>query len=152
MELYTLIKKSMKLKISTPAKAMYQGEIQKIAIPTENGKLYVSAGHAPMVTSIKPGIITIWPLENNFKPGSQIHISTSKWMVFVDGKFVRIVSAEATSTPESTEEHLYQSKKLLEEKIRRLKSEGSIEEIEKAIIKLEKIDADIELKKLLQTA
>jgi hypothetical protein len=45
-----------------------------------------------------------------------------------------------------------QNRKALEEKIKRLKTEWSIEEIEKALIKLEKINADLELKKMLQTA
>ena len=73
-------------------------------------------------------------------------------MVFIDGKIVRIVSAEATLAPEESESILLQNKKTLEDKIKRLKTEGSIEEIEKALIKLEKINADIELKKMLQTA
>ena len=81
-----------------------------------------------------------------------MYISTSKGMVFVDGKNVRIVSAEATLAPEESENTLLQNKKNIEEKIRRLKTEWSIEEIEKALIKLEKINADIELKKMLQTA
>lgn len=73
-------------------------------------------------------------------------------MVFIDGKIVRIVSAEATLAPEQSESTLLQNKKMFEEKIKRLKTEWSIEEIEKALIKLEKINADIELKKMLQTA
>jgi hypothetical protein len=47
---------------------------------------------------------------------------------------------------------LLENKKKLEEKIRRLKSEWSIEEIEKTLIKIEKINADLELKKMLHTA
>lgn len=81
-----------------------------------------------------------------------MYVSTSKWMVFIDGKVVRIVSAEATLAPEESENTLMQNKKNIEEKIKRLKTEWSIEEIEKALIKLEKINADLELKKMLQTA
>ncbi|MFA6255597.1 MAG: F0F1 ATP synthase subunit epsilon [Candidatus Absconditabacterales bacterium] len=141
----------MKLKISTPAKVIYQGEIEKISIPTETENLKVMDGHAPMVTSVKPGIIKLWPMEDHVKVGNEMYISTSKGMVFIDGKIVRIVSAEATISPES-ENILLQNKKTFEDKIRRLKTEGSIEEIEKALIKLEKINADLELTKMLQTA
>ena len=109
-------------------------------------------GHPPMVISVKPGIIKVWPMENHVKVGNEIFISTSKGMVFIDGKIVRIVSAEATLAPEQSESTLLQNKKMFEEKIKRLKTEWSIEEIEKALIKLEKINADIELKKMLQTA
>lgn len=109
-------------------------------------------GHAPMVTSVKPGIIKLWPMENHIKVGDEMFVSTSKGMVFIDGKIVRIVSAEATLAPEQSESELLQNKRILEDKIKRLKTEWSIEEIEKALIKLEKTNADIELKKMLQTA
>ena len=113
----------MKLKISTPAKMIYQGEIEKISIPTENGNLKVMDGHAPMVTSVKPGIIKLWPMENHVKVGNEMFVSTSKGMVFIDGKIVRIVSAEATLAPEESENTLAQNKKTFEEKIKRLKTE-----------------------------
>jgi hypothetical protein len=44
-------------------------------------------------------------------------------MVFIDGKIVRIVSAEATLAPEQSEAMLQEHKKVMEEKIKRLKSE-----------------------------
>jgi len=113
----------MKLKISTPAKVIFQGEIEKISIPTENGNIKVMDGHSPMVTSVKPGIIKLWPMENHVKVGDEMYVSISKGMVFIDGKIVRIVSSEATLAPEQSEDTLLQNKKLLEEKIRRLKTE-----------------------------
>jgi F0F1-type ATP synthase epsilon subunit len=76
-----------------------------------------------MVTTIKPGIIKIWPMENHVKVGNEMYISTSKGMVFIDGKIVRIVSSEATLAPEESTNTLLDNKKTLEEKIRRLKSE-----------------------------
>lgn len=91
-------------------------------------------------------------MENHIKVGDEMFVSTSKGMVFIDGKIVRIVSAEATLAPEQSESELLQNKRILEDKIKRLKTEWSIEEIEKALIKLEKTNADIELKKMLQTA
>lgn len=113
----------MKLKISTPSKVIFEGTIEKASIPTENGNLKVMAGNAPMVTAVKPGIIKIRPMENHIKVGPEMYISVSKGMIFVDGKIVRIISAEATLAPEQSENTLLQSKKTLEEKIRRLKSE-----------------------------
>ncbi len=120
----------MKLKISTPANVIYQGEIEKISIPTETGSLKVMDGHPPMVSSIKPGIIKFWPMKDYIKVGNETYISTSKWMVFIDGKVVRIVTGEATLDPEESENTLLQHKQTREEKIKRLKPEGSIEEIQ----------------------
>ena len=142
----------MKLKISTPTKVIFQWEIEKISIPTETNNIKVMEWHPPMVTTVKPGIIKLWPMENHIKVGNEMYISTSKGMVFIDGKIVRIVSSEATLAPEESTNTLLENKKTLEEKIRRLKSEWSIEEIEKALIKIEKINADLELKKMLHTA
>jgi F0F1-type ATP synthase epsilon subunit len=76
-----------------------------------------------MVTTVKPGIIKLWPMENHIKVGNEMYISTSKGMVFIDGKIVRIVSSEATLSPEESTNTLLENKKILEEKIRRLKSE-----------------------------
>lgn len=142
----------MKLKISTPTKVIFHWEIEKISIPTEIKNIKVMEWHPPMVTTIKPGIITFWPMENYVKVGNEIYVSTSKWMVFIDGKTVRIVSSEATLSPEESTNTLIENKKILQERIKRLKSEWSIEEINKNLIKIEKINADLELKKMLQTA
>lgn len=113
----------MKLKISTPTKVIRQGEIDKISIPTETGNLKVMEGNPPMVTSVNPGIIKVWPMETHVKVGNEMFVSTSKGMVFIDGKIVRIVSAEATLAPEESENTLIQNKKIFEERIKRLKSE-----------------------------
>jgi len=142
----------MKLKISTPSKVIYQGEIDKISIPTETWNIKVMEWHSPMVTSIKPGLIKLRPMTDLVKVGDEIYVSTSKGMAFIDGKIIRIVSSEATLAPEQSESTLVQDKKSIEEKIKRLKAEWSIEEIEKILIRLEKVNADLELKKMLQTA
>jgi hypothetical protein len=69
-------------------------------------------------------------------------------MAFVDGKIVRIVSAEATINPSESTDRLNEMKHNLEQKIHALRNQGSIEEIEKVTMKLEKINADIQLKKM----
>ncbi|NOZ45077.1 MAG: hypothetical protein GXP45_08300 [bacterium] len=106
----------------------------------------------PLVTALKPGIVKIVPQET---PSGEfifsenaISLSVSKGMVFVDGKIVRVVTAVATTSPEESAETLKKMKNDLEEQIKLLKSKGSIEDIEKSLIKLEKINADIKLEKM----
>lgn len=99
-----------------------------------------------MVTSIKPGIITIQP--HQYLPHETL-VSTSKGMAFVDGKIVRIVSAEATINPSESTEKLTQMKRDLEQRIHALRNQGSIEEIEKVTMKLGKINADLKLKTMM---
>ena len=139
----------MKLKISTPAEIIYQGEVNNLSIPTENGTLHVAAGHAPVVASVKPGIIKI-QVSLYDKPGNTILISTNKGMAFVDGKFVRIVSADATVNPQDSIEQLDAIRQSVIIKMKQMQNEGSIEEIERQRNKLEKIEADILLKRSLQ--
>jgi hypothetical protein len=69
-------------------------------------------------------------------------------MAFVDGKIVRVVTAVATTSLAETEKELESKKLKMEEEIKQLRKMGSLEDIEKSLIQLEKINADIRLKKL----
>ena len=139
----------MKLKISTPVEVIFDGEVSKVELPTENGIIAIEAGHVPMVISMKPWIISIRTQQIYMQPDSKSCISTSKGMAFVDGKIIRIVSADATLNPNEDTGTLLQIKQDLEHKIAVLQTQWSIEEIERQMMKLEKINADIELKQSL---
>lgn len=143
----------MKLKIASTSKNIFEGDIKQITLPTEIGDVTILPGHAPMVTALKPGIIKIIPKKqistNEFIfTKNTISISISKWMAFVDGKIVRIVTAIATTSLSESEKDLKAKKLKLEEDIQQLKKKWSLENIEKSLIQLEKINADIRLKKL----
>jgi mevalonate kinase len=66
-------------------------------------------------------------------------------MVFIDGEMVRVVTAVATASPQESAKTLEQMKLKLESNIKQLKQQGSIEEIEKSLVRLEKLNADIML-------
>lgn len=142
----------MKLKISSPSKVIYEGSIKQISLPTENGVITVLPNHMPLVTALKPGIVKIIPEkapsgEFIFSENA-ISLSVSKGMAFIDGKIIRIVTAVATTSPDESAETLKDMKEQMEEQIKLLKKKGSIEDIEKSLIKLEKINADIKLEKM----
>jgi hypothetical protein len=54
--------------------------------------------------------------------------------------------------PVESEDMLIQIKEMLENRIKKLKAEWSLEAIDKELDKLEKVNADIKLKRMLQTA
>ena len=143
----------MKLKISSTAKTIFEWEIKQITLPTEIGDVTILPGHAPMVTALKPWIIKIVP-KNQVSTSefiftkNTISLSTSKWMAFVDGKIVRVVTAIATTVLVESEKDLEEKKLKLEEDIKQLRKKWSIENIEKSLILLEKLNADIRLKKI----
>ncbi len=49
----------MKLDIVTPLGRIFEGEITEATFPGSEGEFGVLDGHAPLVTSLKPGVITI---------------------------------------------------------------------------------------------
>lgn len=143
----------MKLKISSPAKIIFEWEIKQITLPTEIGDVTVLPGHAPMVTALKPWIIKIIPTNQVSKSEfiftkNTISLSVSKGMAFVDGKIVRVVTAVATTILNESEKDLTDKKLKLEDDIKQLRKQGSIEDIEKSLMLLEKINADIRLRKI----
>ncbi len=133
----------MRLKISSPDKVIYEWFIEKITLPTESWDITILPNQTPIVSALKPGIVKFIT-----EGGATEHISISKWMMFTDGKKIRIVTSSATTSPSETEELLLREKQDLENKIKELKKSWSIEEIEKFTIKLEKINADLKLKKI----
>ena len=107
----------------------------------------------PMVTSLKPGIITISPIwkikEKDFIQSNEwISISISKWMAFVNEELVKIATTVATTKLQEDEKELKAKKQQLEKEIRELRQRWSLEEIESSLIKLEKVNADLKLQAL----
>jgi len=144
--------KTMHLKISSPEKVIFDGEVKQVSLPTENGMITILPNHTPLVTSLKPGLIKLIPVEQpqgDFVFSDNIiSLSVSKGMAFVDGKMIRVVTATATTSPSESVKTLEQMKMKLESSIKQLKQKGSIEEIEKSLVKLEKLNADIALSKI----
>jgi F-type H+-transporting ATPase subunit epsilon len=64
----------MKLYIYTLDKTLYEGEAETIVLPAENGELTILPNHAPIVTSLKKGVIGVkagtdkkdFPIESGF--------------------------------------------------------------------------------------
>lgn len=49
----------MTFKIVTPDGIIYQNDIEKVTIPTGAGQITVLEGHAPLVSTLKPGIVYV---------------------------------------------------------------------------------------------
>ena len=49
----------MKLSIVTPFGKIFEGEIKEATFPGSEGEFGVLEGHAPLVTNLKPGVISI---------------------------------------------------------------------------------------------
>jgi F-type H+-transporting ATPase subunit epsilon len=44
----------------SPQKLLFSGEVEQVDVPGAEGEFGVLAGHAPMVTTLRPGILTVY--------------------------------------------------------------------------------------------
>jgi len=70
--------------------------------------------------------------------------------LIVDKESILITTSAATKNPQETEEVMLQMKQKMEEELKRIRQDGSIEDIEHIVVNLEKITADLRLVKLKQ--
>jgi len=61
----------------SPEKLLFSGEVDQVDVPGSEGDFGVLAGHAPLVTTLRPGILTI------FSEGGQLR-------VVIDGGFAEV--------------------------------------------------------------
>ena len=134
----------MQLTIATTQNAtVYEGRIDQVSLPTENGTLTIYQNHIPSVVKLVP-----WVIQVSSDGKISKNLSISKGIALVDAKSVRITVAIATTQPLAKLVELRGSQQLLELKLQKVKSFGSVEEISQLICELEKVKADIKLAEL----
>jgi F-type H+-transporting ATPase subunit epsilon len=84
--------RKFKTEIVTPEKIVFSEDIESLVIPAERGYLGVLAGHAPLLTTLQPGEITI---KGSSK--GDLHYATS-------GGFMEVTPGKAVLLTESAEE------------------------------------------------
>ena len=52
-------KKTMMLEVVTPYEVFFEGRIERIEIPAQDGQLGIMPAHSPLVVAVTPGIATI---------------------------------------------------------------------------------------------
>lgn len=144
----------MFLKISSPDQHIFSGEVTQVTLPTEIWEITVLPWHQPLSTVLKAWLVVVslaeWEEvseEYTVKDG-KVLFSVSKWLVLIDGQRVIVTTSAATSNPEQSQEVLEQMKQNMEAQLEKIKVEGSVEDLEKAMINLQKITADLRLVKL----
>ena len=143
-EFIFLMLRIMQLTIATTQNTtVYEGTIDQVNLPTENGTLTVFQNHIPSVVKLVPGVIQI-------SSGGKISksLSISKGIALVDGTMIKITVSVATMQPLAKLVELRGNQQLLELKLQKVKSFGSVEEISQLICELEKVKADIKLAEL----
>ena len=80
-----------RLKIVTPVKVFYDDEVNSITAPGKLGYLGALTGHAPIITTLKPGLLTV-----------RNHLDTISEMA-ISGGFLEISNNLATILADSVE-------------------------------------------------
>jgi F-type H+-transporting ATPase subunit epsilon len=71
------------LDLVSPEKLLFSGEVEQVDVPGSEGDFGVLAGHAPLIATLRPGILTI------FREGGSIR-------VVVNGGFAEVSPAGLT--------------------------------------------------------
>ena len=80
---------SFKFELVSPERLLISEEVEQVIIPGAEGEMTVMASHAPVMTTIKPGVVTV-------KPASG---SEQRYVVF--GGFAAVVPQGCTLLAES---------------------------------------------------
>lgn len=131
----------MKLKIATTQNiTAFQGEIKEIWLPTEQGVQTINQISIPSAIKLIPGIIFF-----SDASGKINNMSISKGIALLSPDMIAITVSTLTTSPLKKITELRSNQYLLELKLQKLKTSGSIEDINLLIHKLEKVKADIQL-------
>ena len=142
----------MKLKIvSTNWILVDLDNVEEVIVPVKDGEIGILPWHAMYAWVVKWGLCKFRTSEdkNDFlKDGEYNVVSIWDGVVYTDWNEVRIAVSEANATLDIDEEELQKMKEKLEKEIEEIKAKWSIEEIEKALLSMNKIIADLELAKI----
>ncbi len=143
----------MHLKIASPEKQIFAGEVEQVTLPTESGEITLLPGHIPLTSVVGAGILRCTPSQLPEDTGfvinqGQIHIGVSKGLLYVDGTNLIVLTSLATTTPSESQEVLEQMQTKLQAELEKIKHEWSDEDLEHALLSLEKVTAELRLSKL----
>lgn len=148
----------MHLKIHTVHWIVFDGEIEKVELPSKVWVLCILPHHNPLSAMIVPGIVRFIPMQKKSSEflsetdflfeDEKIAIAIGEWFMYTDWQAVVLFVASATITPKTDQEALEEMKIALKKQITEIKTTWDQEEIEKAYLHLQRLTADIQLLKI----
>ena len=111
----------------SPEKLAFSGEVDQVDVPGVEGDFGVLAGHAPVVATIRPGVLTI------FSGGTQQKIIVLGGLAEVSDKGLTVLADVATSVQELDKGEFAETISGMESKL--AEKEGS--ELDRAIERLD---------------
>lgn len=130
----------LKLEIVTPERKVIDAEVDSVTVPTASGEAGIFSAHAPLVSALKPGIVTV------VNKGNTERFAVSTGFVEVSNDRVSVLTDVAESAEEIDTEKARSDKSELEKELATLAS-SPIEETEGIREKLDLVNARINLAK-----
>jgi len=128
-----------KLEVVSAESHLFSGDVQRIRVTGSEGELGIYPGHAPLLTTIKPGMIRIVKQDSQ-----EEYIYLSGGILEVQPKIVTVLADTAIRGQDLDEARALESKRRAEERIH--SSHGDVDfaqasaELSKAIAKLRVIE------------
>lgn len=127
---------TFQLQVATPERLFVDEQVSEAQIPGKDGYMGILAGHAPLLSALKPGVLTY-----NGGSGGQ-------HAIVIDGGFVEVfdnrVSVLADHAEEANEVDRSKAQQLLEEANRKLQEAKDQAESEAALRQVEQAQARLD--------
>lgn len=82
------MEKIIKFEIVTPEKTVLQEEIIEVTVPTQEGEVTILPHHAPLVSTLKPGVLTLKKQDGStdvvFVAGGFLEVFRNKVVILAD--------------------------------------------------------------------
>ena len=128
--------KSFKVNIITPERTVFEVEAVSVVIPGSEGYLGIWANHAPLVTGVQPGVVTLTQADGE----KEIFLAVSGGFLEVSRNTVNIM---CDTCERAREIDLDRAKAAIQRAKERLASHGEAEDQEKARQALERAQARV---------
>lgn len=100
---------NINLRILTPERVLYDGDVEQVTIPTQSGEITVLPHHIPLVGLLKPGELVLK------RQGDMLPMVVSSGMLHVGTDEVIILADTAERVEEIIEERAEEARKRAEE-------------------------------------
>ena len=103
----------------SPERLMFSGEVTQVDVPGEEGDFGVLAGHAPMVATIRPGVLTI-----HYDQTAPVMIVVRGGFAEVSASGVTVLAQEVVPVDEIEPDTIHQAIKDAEEDVADAKTDA----------------------------
>lgn len=117
----------MKFQLLSTSGTKYDGEAYEILVPTRAGVVGIFEQHMPMISAAQPGVLSVRKKAND-PDSSMENFAINGGIVEVDGKTVRFVADDVTTSDEVSEQEASAAHKRAEELVSSADSQIALHE------------------------